>query len=101
MGMRLSAEKLKALRDYVGELRHRRNCAGWELMGECTCELNARLEIKLLLDDYERLIRENRQMRMIIANSGMDCIYCGLPKNDMAKCQQDFPGCSRAGDLMP
>jgi hypothetical protein len=43
---------------------------------------------------------ENNTMRRIIANSEIDCVYCKLPKVDMAKCVSGFPGCARADDMM-
>jgi hypothetical protein len=50
--------------------------------------------------ELERLRKENDTMRVIIAKSDLDCIYCGLPKKDMAKCKHGFPGCGRADDLL-
>ncbi len=43
---------------------------------------------------------ENDKLRGMIAYSDMNCVYCGLPKADMNKCQHGFPGCGRADDMM-
>ena len=48
----------------------------------------------------EELQAENDKLRLIIAKSNLDCIYCELPKADMAKCVHGFPGCGRADDLV-
>jgi hypothetical protein len=50
-------------------------------------------------NELERLRRENDTMRKLIAESDLDCMYCGLSKADMAKCELGFPGCGRADDL--
>lgn len=47
-----------------------------------------------------RLRRENDQLRGLIANSEMNCIYCELPKAEMMRCESGFPGCARADDIM-
>lgn len=46
------------------------------------------------------LEQENDKLRGIIANAPIPCIYCKLPKDDMAKCRSGFPGCARADDMM-
>lgn len=46
------------------------------------------------------LQRENDVMRKLIADSDMDCVYCGLTKREMSKCASGFPGCARADDMM-
>lgn len=51
-------------------------------------------------EELTRLRKENDIMRKLIAESDMNCLYCGLPKADMAKCQLGFPGCGRADDLL-
>jgi len=43
---------------------------------------------------------ENNKLRHSIAASDIDCIYCGLPKKDVLKCEHGFPGCGRADDLV-
>jgi len=50
--------------------------------------------------ELARLREENNRLRRIIAESGMGCIYCGLPKAEMAKCPYGFPGCARADDML-
>lgn len=46
------------------------------------------------------LRRENDTMRSIIAFSDLPCMYCGLAKAEMGRCQSGFPGCARADDIM-
>jgi hypothetical protein len=50
--------------------------------------------------ELQRLRRENDAMRKLIAESNLDCLYCGLAKDDMGKCEHGFPGCGRADDLL-
>mgnify|MGYP001586197335 FL=1 len=50
--------------------------------------------------EIEKLLKENDILRNIIAKSNLDCIYCGLNKDDMAKCKSGFPGCGRMGDIL-
>jgi len=50
--------------------------------------------------ELARLRQENDVLRKLVAESDLDCVYCGLPKADMAKCQLGFPGCGRADDLL-
>lgn len=42
---------------------------------------------------------ENDTMRGLLANSALDCVYCGLPVADIGKCASGFPGCARADDM--
>jgi hypothetical protein len=48
----------------------------------------------------EEVERENTKLRGILANSPLPCLYCALPKADMAKCPSGFPGCGRADDIV-
>jgi hypothetical protein len=41
---------------------------------------------------------ENAAMRGLLATAEIPCVYCGLPKDDWAKCASGFPGCARMGD---
>jgi hypothetical protein len=50
--------------------------------------------------ELDRLRKENEIMRGLIADSNMECIYCGLPKAEMAKCPSGFPGCGRGDDIL-
>lgn len=43
---------------------------------------------------------ENTGLRAALASSKDPCLYCQLPKGEMAKCRSGFPGCARADDLM-
>lgn len=52
------------------------------------------------IQEYQRLEQENKKLRGLLAKGDADCLYCGLPKKDMAKCSHGFPGCGRADDLM-
>lgn len=47
-----------------------------------------------------RLRSENDILRKMVSESDADCIYCGLTRDDMAKCPYGFPGCARADDLL-
>lgn len=44
------------------------------------------------------LQKENNTLRGLLGNSAKDCVYCGLPAKDQAKCKSGFPGCARADD---
>lgn len=50
--------------------------------------------------NIEKLRAENDKLRALLANGSDPCIYCGLPKADMAKCEHGFPGCGRADDML-
>jgi len=50
--------------------------------------------------ELERFRRENDALRKIVAESNLDCIYCGLSASDMGKCAHGFPGCGRADDML-
>lgn len=45
------------------------------------------------------VVKENDTLRRIVANSDELCVYCGLTKVNMAKCEHGFPGCHRADDM--
>ena len=45
-------------------------------------------------------IASDTRLRAALATSKDPCIYCLLPKEQMAECRAGFPGCSRADDLM-
>lgn len=51
-------------------------------------------------EEIDALQRENNTLRGIIANSDLPCIYCGLSKAEMGKCDRGFPGCGRADDMV-
>jgi hypothetical protein len=48
----------------------------------------------------ERLVAENDKFCAFLADSTYKCVYCGLSKNDMARCASNFLGCARADDLV-
>lgn len=50
--------------------------------------------------NIEKLRAENDKLRALLANGSDPCIYCGLPKPDMARCEHGFPGCGRADDML-
>jgi hypothetical protein len=50
--------------------------------------------------NIEQLSAENDKLRSLLANGSDPCIYCGLPKNDIAKCEHGFPECARADDML-
>lgn len=43
---------------------------------------------------------ENIRLRAALAQSELPCVYCALPADEWAKCEQGFPGCGRADDAM-
>jgi hypothetical protein len=57
-----------------------------------------------MLNATDRVIAElrteNDKLKGILANSDLDCIYCGLPLADLTKCASGFPGCERAEDML-
>jgi hypothetical protein len=53
-----------------------------------------------LLDDVDSLKEENNKLRAILAAGKGDCVYCGLPAADIAKCPHGFPGCARMDDIV-
>lgn len=46
------------------------------------------------------LARENDRLCALLGSSAKDCMYCGLPATEQAKCARGFPGCARADDQM-
>ena len=58
----------------------------------------------MTIDDWrvkcEILSAENEKLRVLLATSSANCAFCGLPAAEMAKCASDFPGCSRADDMI-
>lgn len=58
------------------------------------------IENKRLYDKLAVATKENDTLRGLLGNSAKDCVYCGLPATDQAKCRYGFPGCSRADDQM-
>ena len=56
------------------------------------------------MDYAEQLVlslqRENNLLRAKLAEGGGDCVYCGIPAAEIAKCASGFPGCARMDDLM-
>lgn len=52
-----------------------------------------------LTQKVKDLAAENDRMRALLAYGSDPCVYCGLPKDDMAKCASGFPGCGRADDM--
>ena len=43
---------------------------------------------------------ENNKLRGLLAAGQGDCVYCGLPAADIAKCPHGFPGCARMDDIV-
>lgn len=50
--------------------------------------------------ERDKACKENDFMRNLLASSNLDCVYCGLSKADMVKCESGFPGCGRADDMV-
>lgn len=53
-----------------------------------------------LREEIAGITSENTRLRAALASSKDPCIYCLLPKEQMAECRSGFPGCSRADDLL-
>lgn len=49
--------------------------------------------------NIEKLRDENDKLRAFLSWGSDPCVYCGLSKDDMAKCAHGFPGCARADDM--
>jgi len=48
-----------------------------------------------------RVLRlENEELRGLLANAEIPCIYCKLPKQNIKLCPRGFPGCGRMDDLL-
>ena len=43
---------------------------------------------------------ENDKLRGLLAQGKGNCVYCGLPAADIAKCPSGFPGCARMDDIV-
>ena len=54
--------------------------------------------------DHDKIIArfkdENDKLRGLLAAGKGDCVYCGLPAADIAKCLHGFPGCARMDDMV-
>jgi hypothetical protein len=42
---------------------------------------------------------ESDKLRALLAWGSDPCIYCGLEREDMARCNSGFPGCARSDDM--
>ena len=54
-------------------------------------------------DSYRKMEeskQENDKLRGLLAAGKGDCVYCGLPAADIAKCPHGFPGCARMDDIV-
>ena len=63
----------------------------------CSC---TKFERVVSADVFEAVKAENDKLRGLLAKGKDDCIYCGLPAEDIAKCASGFPGCGRMDDIM-
>ena len=54
--------------------------------------------------DHDKILtrfkEENDKLRGLLAQGKGDCVYCGLPAADIAKCPHGFPGCARMDDIV-
>ena len=54
--------------------------------------------------DHDKILsrfkEENNKLRGLLAKGQGDCVYCGLPAADIAKCPSGFPGCARMDDIV-
>lgn len=57
-------------------------------------------EIQTLRAEIKDLVAENKRLRVIIARSKADCLYCGLSSDQTAECESGFPGCRRIDDIV-
>ena len=53
-----------------------------------------------LMQEWDAALKENSQLRLVLATSNAKCAYCGLPAEEMAKCASGFPGCARGDDML-
>jgi hypothetical protein len=56
--------------------------------------------IENLTVSNQDLLTENDKLRGLLAAGKGDCVYCGLPAADIAKCPHGFPGCARMDDIV-
>jgi hypothetical protein len=49
---------------------------------------------------YEELQQENDRLRVMLAKGKGDCMFCGLPAEDISKCASGFPGCARMDEML-
>ena len=56
--------------------------------------------IENLTVSNQELLTENNKLRGLLAAGQGDCVYCGLPAADIAKCPHGFPGCARMDDIV-
>jgi hypothetical protein len=54
---------------------------------------------KEFAENSDQSLRENNELRACLAHGSDPCIYCGLPKAELASCRYGFPGCARADDM--
>ena len=54
---------------------------------------------ELVGQELERLRCENARLRKLLADAPIPCVYCGLARQDIARCCSGFPGCGRADDM--
>lgn len=52
------------------------------------------------MGEPERLTKENDFMRKLLADADVPCVYCGLSRADLGRCESGFPGCARADDMV-
>jgi len=54
--------------------------------------------------DHDKILsrfkEENNKLRGLLAAGKGDCVYCGLPAADIAKCPHGFLGCARMDDIV-
>jgi hypothetical protein len=53
-----------------------------------------------LMIEVNDLNSENDKLRGLLAKGQGDCVYCGLPAEDIARCAHGFPGCARMDDIV-
>ena len=90
-------EQIRDIRDHMG--------SSGALYGHAAKAVDAALEVLVnttfpFESEIIKLRKENDKLRALLARDSGDCIYCGLPKADMIKCESGFPGCARVDDMM-
>ena len=95
------ANQCQTIEAYQNEVRTLEgNIATWGMV-----ELSVRNpNVQSYMDHWEeratKAEAENNKLRGLLAKGQGDCVYCGLPAADIAKCPSGFPGCARMDDIV-
>lgn len=98
------ADLCEALRQKLGETERERDEKISRALAKADYEAERAGDIENENDNLRArlaaLESDNTRLRAALAQSDQPCAYCTLPKEEWAKCQSGFPGCSRADDAM-